>query len=376
MNPIATPESPAFTGEWFTTFGPMSLASDGGGIVGSYGHGNTQGRIEGVVAGDMLKFRYSEPNETGEGCFRLLRTGKFSGSYTASGDNRARRWEGERGWDGVWETDFGRVRLIHETGGIHGFYEGAGPSRIDGQLRDGELEFRYCETGTSGEGRFRLGDDGGTFAGVWRAQGRTDWLPWSGRRMQAEPGLTWLVVLEAHWQRSLADSEYAFGHMLREVFVRLPTVRVRQRFFHDAESLEHWCRELLYLPEPAILMIASHGIAEGLSVHGEVINTKRVLESVRYAENLRLLHFSSCFVGLDGEHALTQQPFPVSGYTTSVDWNASALLEFTYLDLILNRGLDPAQAAAKLPALISYAGDSVASDSPYPAAGFRFFPAR
>jgi hypothetical protein len=164
--------------------------------------------------------------------------------------------------------------------------------------------------------------------------------------------------------------------MLREVFARVPGVRVRQRFFHDAGSLEHWCRELLYLPEPAILMIASHGVAEGLSVHGQVINTTRVLESVRHAESLRLLHFSSCLVGLDGEKALTNQPYPVSGYTTSIDWGASALLEFTYLDLILNRGLDPADAAAKLPELVTYAGDSVAEGSPYPAAGFRFFPGR
>jgi hypothetical protein len=194
--------------------------------------------------------------------------------------------------------------------------------------------------------------------------------------VQAEPGFTWLVVLEAHWQRSLAESEYAFGHMLREVFARVPGVRVRQRFFHDGGSLEHWCRELLYLPEPAILMIASHGVAEGLSVHGQVINTTRVLESVRHAESLRLLHFSSCLVGLDGERALTDQPYPVSGYTTSIDWGASALLEFTYLDLILNRGLDPADAAAKLPELVTYAGDTVAPGSPYPAAGFRFFPGR
>ena len=60
-------------------------------------------------------------------------------------------------------------------------------------------------------------------------------------------------MLEAHWQRSFAESEYSFGHMLRELHARLPHVRVRQRFFHDAESLEHWCRELLYLPEPATL---------------------------------------------------------------------------------------------------------------------------
>ena len=73
--------------------------------------------------------------------------------------------------------------------------------------------------------------------------------------------------------------------------------------------------------------------------------------------------------------SIPSAPFPVSGYATSVDWGASALLEFTYLDLILNRGMAPAEAAAKLPLLIRYAGDSAPRGSPYPAAGFRFFPA-
>lgn len=121
-------------------------------------------------------------------------------------------------------------------------------------------------------------------------------------------------------------------------------------------------------------MIASHGVADGLSVHGQVINTTRVLESVRYAGNLRLLHFSSCLVGLDAEGTLTKHSFPVSGYTTSVDWGASAILEFTYLDLILNRRMEPAEAAASLPLLVRYSGDAVPEGSPYRAAGFRFFP--
>jgi len=220
-----------------------------------------------------------------------------------------------------------------------------------------------------------MNEDSYGFAGEWRVQGGAEWKPWRGHRVLAERGITWLLVLEAHWQRSLAENEYSFGHMLREVFARLPQVRVRQRFFHDADSLDHWCRELIYLAEPAILMIASHGVADGLSVHGEVINTTRVLDAVRGAGNLKLLHFSSCLVGLDGHGALTRQPFPVSGYTTSVDWGASALLEFTYLDLLLNRGYTPADAAATLPKLVTYAGDTVAEDSPYRAAGFRFFPA-
>ena len=277
-----------------------------------------------------------------------------------------------RGWDGIWETDFGRVRLVANRERVHGFYECGGPSRIEGAVRGDALEFSYREPRVSGTGRFELTEEGAAFTGHWRARAKGKWSSWSGRRIQAAPGLRWLVVFEAHWQRSFAEGEYAFGHMLRELFARSSNVRVRQRFFHDAASLEQWCRELLYLPEPAVLVIASHGVAEGLSVHGKIIETKKIFASLRYAGNLKLLHFSSCLVGLGRERA----PFPVSGYTTSVDWGASALLEFTYLDLILNRGLEPARAAATLPKLVRFAGDRAPRGSPYPAAGFRFVPAR
>jgi len=367
--------SNSFIGQWLTTFGPMTLEQRGSKFVGVYHYGNTEGRLEGAVSGDTLRFRYEESGERGEGIFRLLRAGRFTGSYSVTGEQRARRWEGERGWDGIWESDFGRVRLLHEADRVYGSYEGAGSSAIEGRGANNRLEFRYREPRVSGEGYFELSEDGYTFAGEWRPQGATEWKPWRGGRVQAERGVTWLLVLEAYWQRSIAESEYAFGSMLREVFARLPNVRVRQRFFHDAESLDHWCRELLYIAEPAILMIASHGVAEGLSVHGEVINITRVLDSVRDAGNIKLLHFSSCLVGLDGQRALTKQRYPISGYATSVDWGASAMLEFTYLDLMLNRGLDPAEAAAILPKLVTYAGNHVPDDFPYRAAGFRFFPA-
>jgi len=65
--------------------------------------------------------------------------------------------------------------------------------------------------------------------------------------------------------------------------------------------------------------------------------------------------------------------FPVSGYNTTVDWAASALIEFHYLDMILGRGLSPEEAAQRLPQLVSYAGDAAPPGSPYRAAGFRLF---
>lgn len=365
-----------FAGRWFTTFGLMLLERRGAKLAGTYQYGTKQGHIEGAARGGVFRFNYSEPDEIGTGEFRLLRGGKFAGRYTPRGGKTPLRWEGHRGWDGLWETDFGRMRLIQEDRAVHGFYAGVGDPTIRGEAKEGRLAFRYRERNVSGEGRFTLAEDHERFTGEWRARGNRAWQPWSGQRVRPAPGIKWLVVLEAYWQRSLAEPDYAFGHMLRELFARKSHVRVRQRFFHDEESLRHWCRELPFIAEPVILMIASHGLDDGLSVNGRLIETARVLDSMGGAESMELLHFSSCLVGLDRDKALRGRPFAVSGYTTSVDWGASALLEFTYLDLMLNRGLSPAAAAAQLPTLVPYAGKSAPRGSAYRAAGFRFVRAK
>lgn len=64
--------------------------------------------------------------------------------------------------------------------------------------------------------------------------------------------------------------------------------------------------------------------------------------------------------------------FPISGYTTSVDWAASAIIEFMYLDLVLARGTEPAAAAALLSDLMPFTSDKNVAGAPFSAAGFRF----
>ena len=61
----------------------------------------------------------------------------------------------------------------------------------------------------------------------------------------------------------------------------------------------------------------------------------------------------------------------VSGYATSVDWAASALIEFAYLEMILTKGLTPAAAAEQVRKLLPFAGDEKIEGSPFPPAGFR-----
>jgi hypothetical protein len=368
-----------FSGRWFTTYGPMNLTQSGSRVQGTYGPPGMNNTIEGTVKDGTFRFRYREPDVQGEGWFVLERYGKFIGQWRPDGMQQWGAWTGQRGFDGIWDSTFGLLRLLQDEDRVRGTYEGLGSSTIDGRVQGDRLVFRYKEPMAQGEGRFELAEDGFHFQGEWRPDGAPQWGPWQGRRLFPTPGLVWLVVLEAYWQRGLRENEYAFGNMLREFFARVPNIAMRHRFFNNEAGLAKWCRELLYVPEPVALVLATHGTAEGLSAQGEPVGPAPLVNNLRQADNITVLHFSSCLMLEDGKagdftRVLRQQlPFPISGYATTVDWAASALIEFTYLDMILARGLPPEAAAEQVKQLIAFAGDTGSPNSPYPPAQFRFW---
>jgi len=371
-----------FSGRWFASFGPMNLMQSGARVQGTYGPPGVENAIEGTVQDGTFRFRYREADAQGEGWFVLERYGKFSGQWRPDGVEQWGGWVGQRAFDGIWDSTFGPLRLIQDEDRVHGSYEGLGSSTIEGRIDGERLVFRYQEPMAQGEGWFALAEDGLHFEGQWKQDGTTQWGPWRGRRLVRKAGLVWLVVLEGYWQRGLRENEYAFGNMLREFFARVPHIAVRHRFFNNEASLAQWCRELLYIPEPVTLVVATHGSAEGLSAHGEPIGPAPLVNSLRQADNITVLHLSSCLMLEDGKagdftRALRQQlPFPISGYATSVDWAASALIEFTYLDMVLARGHSPDAAAEQVKQLIAFAGDTGSPNSPYPPAQFRFWAPR
>jgi hypothetical protein len=367
-----------FAGKWQTTFGPMELAQDGKRVRGSYAYMGTECAVTGRIVGARLVFKYREPTIHGEGWFALTRRGKaFAGQYRPQGAERWGSWEGERiGFDGLWNASFGLLRLVEEGDRVHGYYETNGAATIEGR-RDGDrLTFTYREPRLRGRGRFELAADGLSFQGEWRPHGAKDWRPWSGIRVRPQPNRTYLVVIEAPWQRWLGEPEYSFGSMLRAFFARVSHVEVRHRFFTNEAGLRKCCRDLLYIAEPVVLLLATHGRPDGIPVDGQTIGVRALAEALQYTGDLRLLHFSACLMLQDPEVVSFLREFaagarlPISGYTTSVDWAASAIIEFTYLDLILSKGLTPAAAAEQLPKLLPFAGDKELDGATYHPAGF------
>ena len=383
----ARAETPkTFAGTWETTFGRMTLTQQGKKVEGHYEYDGRRCPVSGQVEKNRLTFTYEEPGVKGEGWFELAADGNsFAGKWRPRGESGWGDWKGQRaatqtaatGFAGLWTTTYGRMRLTEKGGRVHGIYGPGGLSTIEGKREGNRLTFRYREPEAAGAAWFELAADGRSFRGKWKQDGKEGWSDWTGSRVEAVPGRVWLVVLEANWEKDLSEQEYQFGTMLRAFFARSEKVKVRHRFFTDAASLAKWCREVAYLAEPVVLCVATHGTPKGVTVSGKTIGAAALAGALRHCDNLRLLHFSACLMMKDRlasemVGALAgQAAFPISGYRTSVDWAASAIIEFLYFDLILLRGMAPEAAEKQLGKLLPFAGDRRIPGAVLPPAGFR-----
>ncbi|MEQ8762650.1 MAG: hypothetical protein RL885_01900 [Planctomycetota bacterium] len=379
-----------FAGRWQTSLGPLELRQQGSEVSGDYRSGRLRARLHGSVSERRLEFRYVEGGRGGEGYFELSENGeKLTGGWRRSGRERWRPWSGdletrreiEPPFAGVWKTTWGPLRLTALDGKLSGPYGSAG-SRLEGEMKDGRLVFEYTEPTTSGEGWFELAEDGRSFDGRWREKGTSRWRSWRGDRVASDPSRVWLVILEAHWEEGLTESEYDFGSMLRAYFTMSEArqVAVRQRFFHDLADFQRFCREAAYLTEPVVLLVSTHGTPEGISVGGETISPEEIADSVSDVPELLLLHLSGCDMMARAapqkihERLGDKATFPISGYKTTVAWDASALADFTFLSLLLIRGFHPSAAVEESIRLSPYLGDDVADGTVFQPLGLAIRP--
>jgi hypothetical protein len=383
---------PTFDGDWDTDFGTATLYTRDGVTRGMYIHNQNPSSLSGTVKENKYHFTFQENGTSGSGIFTLAEDGNsFTGTWKNEGETEDQTWNGIRhknnqitgDFTGFWNSNWGMLRIKKRENKYHGIYLYQNSvGHFTGQVKNGRLEFTYQETDSQGEGWFELLQGGNSFVGGWRKTSNTLWTDWVGTRRLPIPGQKWLVIIEANWEDSLRESEYAFGRMLQSFFARSPRVKVRHRFFDDAESLKKWCQELAFIPEPVVLSIASHGLETGLEVGAKPIGAPQIADALKDADNLTLLHFSSCLI-MKGKlpEELQKQlgknfNLPISGYTTSVDWGMSVSLEFLYFDMILTRGYTPIEAAATLYSILPLAGEKNISGAPCDSAGFKILPGK
>ncbi len=369
-------EPGGFEGDWDTTFGPLSLSRFADGLAGSYGAAPSSSWIEGRASARHFDFRYREADEAGEGWFELADDGaRFRGRWRADGSEEWADWNGERpgataptaGCAGVWTSSFGTLRLEQDGALVRGSYSQPPGSRIEGRLSAGVLRGSYSEPdGTRGRVVLEFSADREHFRGAWRAGlegtlelGDEGASTWTGRRAHPIPGRKWLIVLEAHWETSLAQPPYSYGAILRAFFERAPDIQVRQRYFHDRADFLRQCLDLESLLEPVTLYISSHGSRAGVGVGSEVLDGETIGRALAGLPNLELVHFGGCELlgGAFGRNVreASGSTFPLSGFEVEVDWAASAIVDLTYLHLVLERGTPPVEAVAALHGMLSFA---------------------
>ncbi|KZD15890.1 MAG: hypothetical protein AO394_07540 [Candidatus Fermentibacter daniensis] len=268
---------------------------------------------------------------------------------------------------GRWETTYGPMTLTQEGDRVTGLYVMGGTCTVEGRVNaSGRLIFTYAEPSATGEGWFELSDDGTRISGQWRATGSTVWGSWEGSRSGGGvEGTKWLVILEAEWQTGMSEPEYSFGEMLATFFARVGNVRVRQRFIHDRSDLEKFALEAAALPGSVYMLLSCHATEDGIALADEILDGRAIAAALSPCRNLALLHFSSCLVmggGIPGQIMSSRHDwndgFIISGYTKSVDWAGSAIIEFIYLDCMLEKGMAPASAARAVLGTIDYAGEA------------------
>ena len=282
-------------------------------------------------------------------------------------------------FEGLWETSYGRMRLSQTGAKVSGEYSYSALSTIDGEVEGDRLTFKYSEGETGGEGWYELAEDGESFEGKWREDGAERWSRWKGTRVRPLKGIVWLVILEAHWETSIAEEEYAFGDMLRSYFTMESArhVRIRYRTFHDESDLRRWSREVKFLAEPVALLISSHGTPKGVSVGQDVIDAEALADCVRGSHNLEVLHLSGCSMMKSDVPATIQrllgpdQKLPITGYTTAVAWDASALADFVYLSMLLIHRMSPIEAVAQTHILAPFTREDRLPGARFQALGLR-----
>jgi hypothetical protein len=108
---------------------------------------------------------------------------------------------------GVWETDFGPVRLEQRGAAVQGSYASGSGSTLEGTLSGNTLSFTWKKGArVSGTGTLTFDAARTSFTGSWQQESGPD-SACNGRRAGGGGDRRFLIVLEAHWEKSLSQPE-------------------------------------------------------------------------------------------------------------------------------------------------------------------------
>ncbi|MGE9266827.1 MAG: hypothetical protein ACQKBY_01925 [Verrucomicrobiales bacterium] len=96
----------------------------------------------------------------------------------------------EQGFAGLWDTNWGRLKIVEKDGKLVGAYKGKFEGEIAGKVKEKAFHYQWRQpNGEWGSGVFRLSKDGQELKGTWgSAKSETNGGVWTGRRMKEGEG--------------------------------------------------------------------------------------------------------------------------------------------------------------------------------------------
>jgi predicted esterase len=176
-------EESAWSGEWVTDLGLLSLEVNGTKAEGTYGG---DGSLEGKVDGRSLTLTWERGRGSGNGSFALDEKGAFfKGSWTSRGGGGTwRGWKKDPGaakadtadFAGTWLTSFGTMVVTQNGSKVTGEYGSQGWSSMKGTVKGRRIVLTKKRIRWSEKAWIEMTPDGKRFFGMTEGQKPTKWL--------------------------------------------------------------------------------------------------------------------------------------------------------------------------------------------------------
>ncbi len=197
-------------GIWQTTFGELRLRQVGTEVVGDYDkHGTIIGKYN--ASSGQVKGQFTYGNKKGHFTW-TIKNGQLDGKWGYKNKPAKNQWTGKRvtaqtgeikshPWSGVWDTNYGQLRLLQRGGIVEGLYNkgDAKITKAEYNVRTKKLKGTFDNNGRKGNFEFTLSGLGTaqpSFKGKWAWGDATPKQAWNGKRVEHTESLSrsYLVV--------------------------------------------------------------------------------------------------------------------------------------------------------------------------------------
>lgn len=149
-----------------------------------------------------------------------------------------------------------------------------------------------------------------------------------------------IIVLESDWENDLNTTQSVYPAV--EMFAAHNSVAICHKHYHDGEELFKWIADFINHKQHEICYIAGHGKGKRLEGLNRNINIGKLFDKISQFPKTRKikkgLYFGTCESGKNIDELFNKSNNTISwvaGYTSSVPWIASTMIDILFFDYYL-----------------------------------------